>query len=246
VMIGSNGDTVSGFVSVHDKENESRKMNSTLQVPVPGDADSQHGANKLKSAFVDRRDSVATARARVLLGWHGTSTENVLKVCRDGPRSRHTTDAGFFGSGSYFALEPSYAEQYCGPCTSSSGERAVILFAISVSQAKIVTLDLDYQGRESPLYGFSKFYSGRRDVAIAMDAQHDAHFIPVKRYGFTHPFTGKTTSTNFHYQAAQAGEATAHEIVVRSHHRCIPLAVVMFRNAQHVDPTAIIRNDQGN
>ncbi len=33
-------------------------------------------------------------------------------MCRDGPRAFRTTDGGFFGAGSYFALELEYATRY--------------------------------------------------------------------------------------------------------------------------------------
>ncbi len=33
-------------------------------------------------------------------------------VCRDGPRAFRTTDGGFFGAGSYFAVELEYATRY--------------------------------------------------------------------------------------------------------------------------------------
>ena len=36
----------------------------------------------------------------------------VEAVCRDGPRPFRTTDGGFFGAGSYFALELEYATRY--------------------------------------------------------------------------------------------------------------------------------------
>jgi hypothetical protein len=36
----------------------------------------------------------------------------VEAVCRDGPRAFRTTDGGFFGAGSYFALELEYATRY--------------------------------------------------------------------------------------------------------------------------------------
>ncbi|CUG58191.1 serine-threonine protein kinase, putative [Bodo saltans] len=261
VMIGSNGDAVSGFVSLHEAENNSRTMNEKLQ--IVNSADCEESTNKLKQSFVDKRANAATARARVLFGWYGTSIEHVFEICRDKPRSFRTTDASYFGTGSYFAQEASYAEQFCGD--SPTGEKAVILFAISVSQAKVVTLR-DY-GKHvgTSLSGFSDYYSANPKLATALAQKCDSHFIPVRQYGFSHPLAGytiphplagrsvphpltreavtipegstiatpsnATTTYNVHYQAVMTeADATAHEIVIGSHHRCIPLAIVYFKS----------------
>ena len=47
-----------------------------------------------------------------VLAWHGTSAQYVEAVCRDGPRAFRTIDGGFFGAGSYFAVELQYATRY--------------------------------------------------------------------------------------------------------------------------------------
>ncbi|CUG89307.1 Hypothetical protein, putative [Bodo saltans] len=105
----------------------------------------------------------------------------------------------------------------------------MVLFAVSVSQAKVITVDDDYRliedDRTPHLHGFSNFYSGDPQRAVALAPKYDAHFIPVKHYGFTHPRTGQVTPTDVDYQATEEHEATAHELVISSHHRCVPIAV---------------------
>lgn len=233
LMIGSSGETANAFMTLHKHENEGRQSNLNLSVNVDTDEDSQSAVRKLKNSFVDGGGpDPTTLRARIVLGWYGTAAKNVFEVCRDRPRAFHFTDAGYFGSGSYFALEPSYAEQFCGEGHGPHEERAVILFAISISQAKMITLGNHYSNDRVRFDGFSEFYSGDRNTLIGLTRQHDAHFIPVKNYGCVHPVTGvKSNSVNYSYQAAPQKEATAHEIVIGSHHRCIPLAVVVVRGA---------------
>ncbi len=46
---------------------------------------------------------------KVMLALHGTGANEVESVCRDGPRAFRTTDRGYFGAGSYFAVECAYA-----------------------------------------------------------------------------------------------------------------------------------------
>ena len=73
--------------------------------------------------------------------------------------------------------------------------------------------------------GFSKFYER---LGVALTPGYDAHFIPVKDYGYTHPVTGNSTHARVGFQAAPASQATYHELVVHSPHQCIPIAVVYF------------------
>ncbi|CUG90879.1 Hypothetical protein, putative, partial [Bodo saltans] len=172
--------------------------------------------------------------ARLLFAWHGTSHDRVAAVCRDGPRSLRTTDCGYFGTGSYFALEAEYAQLFCSP-DPASGECSVILFAVSISQARVITPERDYRQIEDPttphLHGLSQYCSGNRDTTMALARGCDAHFIPVKNYGCIHPLTGVVTARSVDYQAVDesSGEAEAHEIVIGSYHRCIPIAVVHFK-----------------
>jgi len=193
---------------------------------------------RLKQCFVDPVDATSGPRmARVVLGWHGCPVVHYEKVCRDGARSFRTTDAGYFGAGSYFAMEADYARQYAElSAANSSGERCIILFAVSVSQAYAVAVEKDYRLVEDPntpqLHGFSTFYSGDPSKAIALMPRCDAHFVPVKDYGYTHPRTRAPTAQYVGYQACDESDAgfMAHELVIASHHRCVALAVVFFRS----------------
>ncbi|CUI15299.1 serine-threonine protein kinase, putative, partial [Bodo saltans] len=237
VMVGTDASTASCFAKLHEAEMNSRARNPALRVQSPTDAASVAGLGRLKQSFIP----VTTAPgdplpcARLLLAWHGTSSDKVDAVCRDGPRSLRTTDCGYFGAGSYFALEAAYALRYSSP-DPASGESALILYTLSVSQAKVITPQGDYRPVEDPstpqLHGFSQYYSGNRNTAVALAPACDAHFIPVKDYGLTHPLTGLITPRNVGYQAVDASIDTAegHEIVIASYHRCIPIAVVYFRN----------------
>ncbi|CUG93315.1 WD40 repeat-containing protein, putative [Bodo saltans] len=247
-------------------EMNSRAVNPVLRVKNPMDAASVAGLNCLKQSFIPvatapgeplpsarlifawhgtSPDRVAAVcrdgpffflpSARLLFAWHGTSPDNVASVCRDGPRSLRTTDCGYFGAGSYFALEATYAVRYSGPEPANT-ERPVIMYAVSVSQAKVITLERDYRAVEDPstphLHGFSQYCSGKPNTAVALAPGCDAHFIPVKDYFNTHPITGIPTPRDVGFQAVDESscEAEAHEIVIGNHHRCIPIAVVYFKD----------------
>ena len=69
------------------------------------------GLNKLKSVF-ERTSLGASPPCNIVFAWHGTPAQYVEAVCRDGPRAFRTTDGGFFGAGSYFAVELEYATRY--------------------------------------------------------------------------------------------------------------------------------------
>jgi hypothetical protein len=235
VMVGRSSTAISAFVAMHEAEAQSRAVNPLLRLPTPSDAASLAGLARLQQAFVDVAPPGGEApQARIVLVWHGTAAEHVGSVCRDGPRSLRKTDSGFFGSGSYFALEAAYASRYCAP-DALTGEHAVILFAVSVSQVRVVTPARDYRLHEDPatpqLHGFSNFCSRRSAPAVAIADRCDAHFIPVKYYGHVHPRTGLPTPRDVDYQAVDegSGQAEGHELVIHSHQRCVPLAVVFFR-----------------
>ncbi|CUG06321.1 poly (ADP-ribose) polymerase, putative [Bodo saltans] len=231
VMVGTDAPTANCFIKLHNAEVNSRAVNPALRVENPKDRASVAGLERLTRSFIPVVTALGEPQpfARLLFAWYGTSPEKVAAVCRDGPRSLRTTDCGYFGAGSYFALEAAYALRYSSP-DDVSGESAVILFLVSVSQAKVITLEGDYRRNEANphLQGFSQYYSGSRETAVALASKCDAHFIPVKDYGCTHPLTGQTTCRDVDYQAVDesSGTAEAHELVVGSHHRCIPIAVV--------------------
>ena len=69
------------------------------------------GPSKLKGAF-ERTCLGPSPPCNIVFAWHGTPAQHVEAVCRDGPRAFRTTDGGFFGAGSYFALQLQYATRY--------------------------------------------------------------------------------------------------------------------------------------
>ncbi|CUG87646.1 WD40 repeat-containing protein, putative [Bodo saltans] len=235
VMVGVDTQTVISFDTLHATELDSRSVNPALSEKNPTDAASVAGLNRLMQSFipVDTAPGEPLPSARLLFAWHGTKPDKIAAVCRDGPRSLRTTDCGYFGAGSYFALEAAYALRYSRP-EPATGACAVILYLISVSQVRVITPERDYRRVEDDntphLHGFSRYYLGNRDTNMALAPGCDAHFIPVKECGCVHPLTGHVIPRNVQYQAVDesSGEAEAHEIVIGSHHRCIPIAIVYF------------------
>ena len=92
---------------------------------------------------------------------------------------------------------------------SASGEYAVILFAVSVASAYVVTPSRDYPERDDPSqparWGFSKFYSPNPNDARALMPRYNAHFVPVKYCGRVHCVTGGPLPLDSDYQAAVEG-----------------------------------------
>jgi hypothetical protein len=93
------------------REISSRSSNPMLRPTNPTDAAFAAGLNKLKGAF-ERTRLGPSPFCNIVFAWHGTPAQHVEAVCRDGPRAFRTTDGGFFGAGSYFALELEYAARY--------------------------------------------------------------------------------------------------------------------------------------
>ena len=233
---------VGTFLQLHAADGTSRGSNPVLRPPNPTDADSVAALAKLKSCFADAPGGFS----RVVFAWHATRADLLHTVCRDGPRSLRLTDAGFFGAGSYFALEAAYAARYAkfGP-PNAAGEFGVILYAVSVSRAVPLTLGEHYRTPAEELnpaastaavvprrlHGFSRYYSGDAKVAPALSPNCDAHFVPVRHCGRTHPVDGATPLPHdVDYQACPAGrQAEGHELVLLSHLRCTPVAIVYFR-----------------
>eukprot|EP00931_Biecheleriopsis_adriatica_P022423 TRINITY_DN14416_c0_g5_i1.p1 TRINITY_DN14416_c0_g5~~TRINITY_DN14416_c0_g5_i1.p1 ORF type:complete len:433 (+),score=56.51 TRINITY_DN14416_c0_g5_i1:79-1377(+) len=182
------------------------------------DADFQAGLQKLKRSFITGKSPDAPERANFLFTWHGTSHSVRHKVAAFGIRSLRTTDGGFFGGGSYSALEAWYAAKYTRP-DPSSGERVALLLFTAVGLAYVVTRGRDYTGQAGPNYpGFSDLFSNDARRAIAMLPGYDTQFIPVKY-----------VNDRLDYQACPASEAEAHEVVSENFTQCYPLAFVYFR-----------------
>jgi hypothetical protein len=93
------------------QEASSRSKNAMLRPANPPDAAFAAGLNTLKSVF-ERTCIGASPPCNIVFAWHGTPAQYVEAVCRDGPRAFRTTDGGFFGAGSYFAVELEYATRY--------------------------------------------------------------------------------------------------------------------------------------
>ena len=91
---------------------------------------------------------------------------------------------------------------------SASGEYPVILFAVSVASAYVVTPGNDYPAdhpHHPELWGFSNFYSANPNRSVALMPRYNAHFVPVKHCGRTHCVTGKSLPLDTDYQAAVEG-----------------------------------------
>ena len=92
---------------------------------------------------------------------------------------------------------------------SASGEYPVILFAVSVASAYVVTPSIDYPERDDPSqparWGFSSFYSSDPTHSVALMPKYNAHFVPVKYSGRVHCVTGKPLPLDTDYQAAVEG-----------------------------------------
>jgi len=138
---------------------------------------------------------------------------------------------------------------------SASGEFPVILFAVSVASAYVVSPDSDYPDddpNQPARWGFSKFYSPDPSRSVALMARHNAHFVPVKYCGRVHCVTGGPLPLDTDYQAAVEGvdaserlqrafgllskalasrvaAAAAHELVALSPEQALPVAVVWLR-----------------
>ena len=93
------------------REASSRNSNLMLRPANPPDAAFAAGLHTLKSVF-ERTCLGDSPPCNIVFSWHGTPAQYVEAVCRDGPRAFRTTDGGFFGAGSYFAVELDYASRY--------------------------------------------------------------------------------------------------------------------------------------
>jgi hypothetical protein len=138
---------------------------------------------------------------------------------------------------------------------SASGEYPVILFAVSVASAYVITPGRDYPAddpSQPQSWGFSKFYSRDPTRSVALMPRYNAHFVPVKYCGRIHCVTGKPLPLDTDYQAAVEGvdasefccsahgmrcdcgcdtvcAAAAHELVALAPQQALPVAVVWLR-----------------
>jgi hypothetical protein len=127
------------YMDIFLRETNSRSSNPMLRPTNPTHAAFSAGLGKLKSMF-ERTCLGPSPPCNIVFAWHGTPALHVEAVCRDGPRAFRPTDGGFFGAGSYFALELDYAARYAMlQAPSASGEYPVILFAVSVACAYVLS-----------------------------------------------------------------------------------------------------------
>ncbi len=242
VVVG--GSRTATFLDLFMREASSRSSNSMLRPANPADATFAGGLHKLKSLF-ERTCLGPSPPCNIVLAWHGTPAQYVEAVCRDGPRAFRTTDGGFFGAGSYFAMELEYATRYAMmqvlhtalsmpmlkrsiltpvQAPSASGEYPVILFAVSVASAYVVTPGTDYPADDASQparWGFSKFYSPDPTHSVALMPKYNAHFVPVKYSGRMHCVSGKPLPLDTDYQAAvegvDASECVLHNVWLVTH-----------------------------
>ncbi len=109
VLLG--GARMATYMDLFMREMNSRSNNPMLRPANIPDPACIAGLNKLKSLF-ERTCLGAAPTCNIVMAWHGTPAQHVEAVCRDGPRAFRTTDGGFFGAGSYFAVELEYATRY--------------------------------------------------------------------------------------------------------------------------------------
>ncbi len=102
---------------------------------------------------------------------------------------------------------------------STSGEYPVILFAVSVASAYVVTPGRDYPAddpSQPQSWGFSKFYSADPSRSVALMPRYNAHFVPVKYCGRTHCVTDRPLPLDTDYQAAVEGLDASENLLHRA------------------------------
>jgi hypothetical protein len=200
------------FCSMINRECSSRQANPKLRPSNFTDAASVAGLKALTQCFETNSNGEGSS-CNVVFAWHGPPPEHVESVCRDNPRSFRTTDGGFFGAGLYFALELDYAARYAMMRPPSpSGEYGVILFAVMVSSAYVVTPARDYPAddpQQPTRSGFSRFYNPDPQSSISLMPGYSSHFVPVKYCGQLHSVSGVQLPHDTDYQAVVEQQSSA-------------------------------------
>jgi hypothetical protein len=95
------------------------------------------------------------------------------------------------------------------------GEYGVILFAVMVASAYVVTPGRDYHPACSTSRdGFSQFYSDNPKTSIALMPGYSSHFVPVKHCGYKHAADETITlSYDTDYQATAEDRASTQELL---------------------------------
>jgi serine/threonine protein kinase len=174
---------------------------------------------------------------KVMLAWHGTGANAVESVCRDGPRAFRTTDGGYFGAGSYFAVECAYASRYSEMKGSNTDDEfAVILFACFLAPFPyVITLQDDYLPRNvGPWDGFSTWFSADPNQSKGIKPLYNAHFAPVKQCGNNHPVAGQPLAYDpspaiLDFQACSNFAAEGHELILENFRQALPLAILWYK-----------------
>jgi serine/threonine protein kinase len=109
VLLG--GARMATYIDLFMREMNSRSSNPMMRPANLFEPACVSGLNKLKSLF-ERTCLPADSACNIVMAWHGTPAQHVEAVLRDGPRAFRTTDGGYFGAGSYFAIELDYAMRY--------------------------------------------------------------------------------------------------------------------------------------
>lgn len=184
----------------------------------------QTGLAKLKEHFILPHGG----NANLIFTWHGSSRGAEYSIASAGARSLGATDNGYFGDGTYSALEAWYAAQYSRQ--GADGECSVILFATVIGSSYVITLENDYgeasfaDGSSAP--GFSNFWAEDGVQPKTLKRHYQNHFVPVKHCG--EMWQGTHLSYNVDYQACPEAESEAHEVVCKDFNYMYPLAVCYF------------------
>jgi hypothetical protein len=160
-------------------------------------------------------------KAKFVLSWHGVKSDNAAKSIADtGLANLKETDAGYFGSGLYTALEAAYACKYASgyPNVVQKNDRGcwAVLLCMGVlgNTYPITACSDDYSGPLPPVSARQGTY-----FAAPMKTKCDTHVVGVKGPAYLPPLL--------------PSEADYHELVFEDHSQLLPLAVVEFNDSHH-------------
>jgi len=205
--------------------------------------DAQAGLQALTAAAFPRALADMNDKCLIVPGFHGHSTTSTYQIATGGISALplRKTDGGYFGAGLYTALEPTYAARYAMfNDANEKGEYAMLLFAILVGNAYVVTQEKDYPHPHYPNY--SKFFSFDPCSSVSLMPGVQTHFVPTKwdarvcpeRSKHRQPeqtFRCKTCPAGFQACPANDREKEGHEIIVGGSNQLLPLAVYYFKAA---------------
>jgi hypothetical protein len=210
--------------------------------PAVDDGEKPAWLDRLKGAFlpsgIGRAPRVGgSGKANIVLAWHGTSEDEadpgrsvVHSICQLGLADLASReDRGFFGRGCYTTLQAWYAAMYATGALASDaaprppngdGEYVMLLCAVAVGNAYVVSRATDYRRPDGSGCEFNKFDfrypDGVGDTGKDLEVGFDAHFAPI--------------STESGFQLPQAhGQPDADELVVKSDAQVLPLCKVYFK-----------------